>query len=211
MITVQGLTYRYNKHFQLSFPALKLERGGACLILGQSGCGKTTFLHLLGGLRRIQEGSVSIRDTAIESLDDRALDHFRGRNIGFIFQQPHLIRALTVEENLLLAQYLAGKSRDGKRVAETLHALDIDKLRKSHINQLSQGQAQRVAIARAVINHPEVVLADEPTSSLDDENCERVIDLLLTAIKINDSSLIITTHDKRLKDKIPHQLTLTRT
>jgi putative ABC transport system ATP-binding protein len=119
-----------------------------------------------------------------------------------------LINALSVEKNLFMAPFLAGVPVDRKRSHELLKELGLDQKSKSSVTQISQGQAQRVAIARALLNQPKVILADEPTSALDDKNCERVIHLLLELATKNNSTLVVATHDQRLKEKIKNQITL---
>ncbi|MEO1053038.1 MAG: ATP-binding cassette domain-containing protein [Bacteroidota bacterium] len=208
MIAIKNLTYSYDSSNPMAFPDWSLAAKEHCLILGNSGCGKTTLLHLLGGLLSPKSGEISLAGTQIEKLKGSSIDHFRSKHIGFIFQKAHLINALTVEENLYLAQYLAGIKKNKQRVSEVLESLDMIEKRKSKVYELSQGQAQRVTIARAVLNGPKVILADEPTSSLDDENTSRVIDTLLQQADLNGASLIIATHDQRLKEQIPNQFKL---
>ncbi len=178
------------------------------MLLGQSGSGKTTLLHLLGGLLRSQQGGITVNGTGITQLSESALDRFRGQHYGFIFQRNHLISALTVEKNLLLAPFLAGLKQDHSRVEEVLTQLGIADKKQAAIRELSLGQAQRVAIARAILNKPSVILADEPTSALDDKNCDRVSDLLLSVADQNRATLIIATHDQRLKDKVKNLIQL---
>lgn len=178
------------------------------MLLGQSGSGKTTLLHLLGGLLKLQHGSIIVNGTGITQLSESALDRFRGQHYGFIFQRNHLISALTVEKNLLLAPFLAGLKQDHSRVEEVLTQLGIADKKQAAIRELSLGEAQRVAIARAILNKPSVILADEPTSSLDDKNCDRVSDLLLSVADQNRATLIIATHDQRLKDKVKNLIQL---
>lgn len=208
MIKVQGLAYTYSKEKQLRFPDFSIATGEHCLLLGESGSGKTTLLHLLGGLLQSQQGNVLIKDTNITQLSASGLDKFRGQHIGFIFQKNHLISALTVRKNLMLASYLAEVRQDSNRLKEVLQGLDMCDYLDAPVNKLSHGQAQRIAIARAVLNHPELILADEPTSALDDKNCERVITLLLDVATQNNSTLLIATHDQRLKNKISRQIPL---
>ena len=128
--------------------------------------------------------------------------------MGFVFQKNHLIGALTVKKNLLMASFLAGLPQEENRVNEVLAQLGLQEKANSSVKQLSQGQAQRVAIARAVLNKPAVILADEPTSALDDKNCEKVINLLLEASRQSMSTLIVATHDQRLKCRIKNQIQL---
>jgi putative ABC transport system ATP-binding protein len=209
MIEVSNLSYQYPSGKLLHFPDFKLGQGAHCLLLGDSGSGKTTLLHLIGGLLRTQKGNIIIRGTDLAQLSETGLDHFRGKNVGFVFQKNHLIASLTVKKNLLLSSYLAEVKQDPSRVESVLEHLGLHENLNSAVSQLSQGQAQRVAIARAVLNNPAVIFADEPTSALDDTNCERVINLLLVVAAENNSTLVVATHDQRLKQKIKNQILLT--
>jgi ABC-type lipoprotein export system ATPase subunit len=185
-----------------------VKQGEHALLLGESGSGKTTLLHLMGGLLRGYSGSIQLDDTELASLSESKLDVFRGQHVGFVFQRNHLIAALSVEKNLMLSPYLAGLTIDTKRIEDVLESLGLYEKRKSRVNELSHGQAQRVAIARAILNKPSILFADEPTSALDDRNCGRVIDLLLNVATQNKSTLIVATHDQRVKDKISKQVHL---
>ena len=208
MISVSNLSYRYSSATSIAFPDFKVDSGEHFLLLGESGSGKTTLLHLLGGLLRNYSGSVRIKDVALETLSEHALDKFRGQNIGFVFQRSHLISALTVEQNLMMHSYLAELPVHSGRIEEVLNDLGIADKRKSKVPQLSQGQGQRVGIARAVINKPAIIFADEPTSSLDDKHCNSVISLLTDVANQNNSTLLIATHDQRLKDRIARKIIL---
>lgn len=208
MVSVKNLSYAYTSGEEISFPDIALQAGEHCLILGESGRGKTTLLHLLGGLLRGYEGSIEVDGTELKSLTEVKLDHFRGKKIGFIFQRNHLINALTVEKNLAMAPYLAGLQINHRQVDEVLTSLGLYEKKASSVTKLSQGQAQRVAIARAVLNNPTVILADEPTSALDDKTCERVIDLLIEVAGERKATLLIATHDQRLRSKIEKQIQL---
>jgi len=192
----------------MRFPDFVLRPGEHGLLLGQSGSGKTTLLHLLGGLLRGYSGSIVVDGTELASLSEAALDRFRGRHMGFVFQKNHLITALTVEKNLMLAPYLSGSLAEPGRISEVLSGLGLAEKRGSKVTALSHGQAQRVAIARAVLNKPSILFADEPTSALDDTNCERVIRLLLEVATENGSTLLVATHDQRVKDQIQKQIIL---
>lgn len=156
----------------------------------------------MAGLLRIQRGHVQIAGLDISKISEAEIDRFRGRHVGLIFQRHHLISALTVRKNLLMAPFLADVPQDDNRVDEVLARLGLREKKQAKISELSQGEAQRVAIARAILNKPEVILADEPTSALDDFNCERVINLLLNVSQQNQSTLIVATHDHRLKSII---------
>ena len=208
MIEVRGLSYQYSSGKRITFDDFDVSKGAQWLLLGQSGSGKTTLLHLMSGLLTSQEGKITIQGTDITQLSESRLDHFRGANMGFVFQKNHLIHALTVRKNLLMAPFLAGLKQDEDRIEEVLKELGLEAKGDSRINELSQGQAQRVAIARAVLNKPTVIFADEPTSALDDRNCERVINLLLNAAQTNHATLVVATHDQRLKSIFSNQLVL---
>lgn len=208
MIRTEGLTYAYHAERSIAFRNLEISRGQHWLLLGESGSGKTTLLHLLGGLLRAREGTIEVNGTELHRLSEAHLDHFRGKNIGFVFQRNHLINALSVRNNLLMAPFLAGIPQDNSRVETVLGQLSLLEKANVNVKELSHGQAQRVAIARAVINRPPLILADEPTSALDDKNCERVIDLLLEASVVNQATLVVATHDQRLKSKFQNHLQL---
>jgi ABC-type lipoprotein export system ATPase subunit len=208
MIRTANLSFSYDSKRTILFPSFSLNRREHCLLLGESGSGKTTLLHLLGGLLRGYSGNLQVNGTELSTLSETELDNFRGKNIGFIFQKNHLISALTVEHNIFMAPYLAGLPVDKIRAQKLLTTLGIEEKMKSAVTEISQGQAQRVAIARAIVNQPPIILADEPTSALDDRSCERVINLLLQVADSHKSTLVVATHDQRLKNKISNQILL---
>ncbi len=208
MLRFRQVQYRYPGSEPRSLPDWEAAQGEHWLLLGDSGSGKTTMLQLAAGLQTPQSGAVEVAEQPIHTLSGRALDRFRGQRIGIVFQTLHLVSALTVEQNLRLAQYLAGLPQDTERITEVLEPLGIADKRRRRPHQLSQGEAQRVALARAVLNKPAVLLADEPTSALDDRNCEHVADLLLTQARACGATLVIATHDQRLSRHIPQQLRL---
>lgn len=208
MVRTKDLQYSYSKSSLLTFQDLDLHTVSQTLILGNSGSGKTTLLHLLGGLLSPGHGHIEIEGIDIASLNENEIDHYRARNIGFVFQKPHLIKALTVGQNLYLCQYLAGLSQDKSRVNYVLSSLGIADRISYKVYELSEGQAQRVSIARALLNNPKLILADEPTSALDDENCDNVIQLLVKLAEEFNTCLVIATHDQRLKSVINHQISI---
>lgn len=208
MISTKNLKYSYDGTNWLRFPDLECQDNDILLLLGKSGVGKTTLLHLIGGLMSSKSGEIFIDDTPLHQLEKGKLDTFRGKNIGIIFQQAHFVQSITNLENLLLAQSLAGNSPDKKKCLEILSELDIAYKANDKPANLSQGEKQRLSIARALINNPKVVLADEPTSALDDDNTRQVISLLKKQTESINAALIIVTHDARLKQVVPHQITL---
>lgn len=209
MISVDSLSFGYSDHKVLSIPHLEVEEGQHLCVLGSSGSGKTTLLHILGGLLAPSEGKVLIGNTDIYGLNNQQRDKYRGQNVGLIFQKPHLIAALSVEDNLVLAQYLSGTAQDKGRAVEVLEELNLGHKAKSKVKSLSQGEQQRVTIARALLNRPRIILADEPTASLDDANAHKVIELLKSQAEKYKASLMIATHDQRVKDEFELQLNLT--
>lgn len=171
-------------------------------MLGPSGSGKSTLLHLIAGLRRPSSGTVLLEGQALSSLGEAARDRLRGARVGLVFQRLHLMPALNVRDNLRLARYCAGLPPDSPYLEHLLAILQLDGLATARPEALSGGQQQRVAIARALINRPGVVLADEPTASLDDDNARRVLDLLCGAATEAGAALLIATHDARVKARV---------
>ena len=198
MIESKNLTFSY-PGLPFAFPDISCAKGDVLLVTGSSGKGKTTLLHLLGGLQPPTTGSVSIDGINITSLSTTQLDQFRGTHIGMIFQQPHFIASLNILQNLRLAPSLANQKIDTDKAKQLLEQLGIADQAFKKPAQLSQGQLQRASIARALMNQPALLLADEPTSSLDDANCEIVANLLANQAAKNNAALIIVTHDLRLK------------
>ena len=130
----------------------------------------------------------------------------RKHKIGFVFQKLHLLRSLNVHQNLAVTTWLSGAASSKYRAREVLHQLGLVDKEYAAVSELSHGQAQRIAIARAVMNRPTVILADEPTSALDDRNCDEVIKLLLSAAETSQATLLIATHDQRLKSRISNTI-----
>jgi putative ABC transport system ATP-binding protein len=211
MLLTQNLGYRYRNGSLLHFPDLRCAAGEHWLLLGPSGSGKTTLLQLLAGLRTPTEGKVVLNDTMLSELKGAALDRFRGRQIGIIYQQPHFVRALNVGDNLALARQLAGLPADADRIQQLLDRLGVSHKIRSKTDQLSVGEQQRVAIARALVNAPGVILADEPTSALDDANANRVSQLLKEVAESVGAILVIVTHDARLREQFDRQVLLDAT
>ena len=207
MIKTESLKFSYDGKKYFEFPDINLDSGENLLIIGNSGIGKTTLLHLLAGILKPESGLINVSGIDISKFSDTELDKFRGDNIGIVFQKPHFISSLTINENLKLAQYLSPSktSGDAKKILESL---DIKDKYQQKPNQLSEGEKQRASIALALINSPSLILADEPTSSLDDFNCDNVIKLLKKQAKNHKAQLIVITHDARLKKHFKNNLNL---
>ena len=206
MIETKSLEFSYDNSFVFKFPNIKLKSNENLLVLGNSGIGKSTLLHNLAGILRPKSGSIMIFDQDITKLSELELDKFRGQNIGIIFQRSHFVNSLSVGENLELAKFL-GRNKKGN-IKETLDNLKIlDKINKKP-KELSQGERQRASIALAIINSPKLILADEPTSSLDDTNCSNVIKILKEQALKYQAQLIVITHDSRLKKHFKKSISL---
>ena len=210
MLRTQRLRYRYaDGGPEMAFPDLAVDRGQELLLLGASGTGKTTLLHLIAGMRTPDAGEVTLNGDAFSTLSTADRDLARGRHMGIVFQTAHFVRSLTVSENLMLARTLAGLDPDPARIAELLAGLGLSHKLYARVDALSVGEQQRVSIARAVVHGPGIILADEPTSALDDVNTDAVLDLLRTQASEAGASLLIVTHDQRLKDRMADRVELT--
>ena len=198
MIITKEVEFNYDNQIFFKFQNIDLKSNENLLIIGNSGVGKTTLMHLLAGLLKSNSGSIKLFDQELSQLSSHQLDRFRKNNIGIVFQRSHFVNSLTVKENLQLAQYIANKN-DNNRIESILKNLNIFDKSNKKTNQLSQGEKQRASIALAIVNSPKLILADEPTSSLDDTNCSKVIKLLKKQATDFGAQLIVITHDSRLK------------
>ncbi len=207
VVDIRDLKAGYGSRVVVSLPSLQIVKGNHTLLLGPSGCGKTTLLDVMAGIAEPMAGHVNINGTALETLGAGERDRFRGRNIGVVMQRLHLISALSIYQNLRLAQALAG-AVDEVRISGAVEALGISGKLDRYPRELSQGEAQRVAIARAVVNRPVMILADEPTSALDDANCMTALDMLFTQASACGATLIVATHDQRIKARFKHVVSL---
>ena len=208
MVTTRNLHFQYPTSSSFSFPDIELVPKQHLVILGPSGVGKTTFLHLLSGILPASQVMIYGDGTDITSLGRKALDTFRGEHIGLIFQQYYFVKALNVEENLRLRQFYPKKLKEDDRLYAIAERLDLTHQLKKKVQQLSQGQQQRLSIALGVIHRPKVIFADEPTSNLDDANCSRVLGLLKEEADLCGSSLVIITHDQRVSKHFKNHIVL---
>ncbi len=202
ILKVENLTKKYGKKdtevVALDNVSFSVKKGEFVAIVGASGSGKSTLLHLIGGVDKPTSGKVYINGTDIYSLNNDNLAIFRRRQVGLIYQFYNLIPILNVKENITLPCDLDGQKVDEKRLNELLYILGLEK-RINHLpNELSGGQQQRVSIGRAMINHPSIVLADEPTGNLDSKVSREIIDLLKVSNQKYNQTLIVITHDENI-------------
>lgn len=206
LIETRGLHYRYPPASRaaadtgqtLCFADIRLAAGDHLLLRGKSGSGKSTLLALLAGLLSPSEGQVLIAGTDLQSLSQRRRDAWRGECLGFVPQRLHLSSALTVLDNVTLPFLCAGLPPDTERAEGLLLSLGLQGLSGRKPHQLSVGQAQRVALARALVRRPRILLADEPSASLDDAHAAQMMALLMQAASDAGASLLVATHDARL-------------
>jgi putative ABC transport system ATP-binding protein len=204
-VEIEGLRHVYQargeRRSALRIGNLHVAAGAKLCLVGNSGSGKTTLLNILAGVLVPTAGRVRLGERDLFSSSESERDRFRARNIGCVFQTFNLLQGLSALENLTLAQRFAGvaPALARRRGLELLQRLDLSARSHARPAELSVGEQQRVAIARAVSKRPSLVLADEPTASLDDENASAAIELLLEACQ--DSTLIVVTHDARLQGR----------
>lgn len=197
-VTLERLRYTIGPRTILALDHWSVPDRGRALVLGPSGSGKTTLLQLLAGLALPSAGRILIAGRDLAAMSEGERDVFRGRTIGFVFQALHLVRALSVLDNLRLAAFLTGTERSREELEALLQAVGLGERAGARPADLSQGEAQRVAIARALVNRPRLILADEPTSALDDRNARTVIELLLARAEEAGAALVVATHDARI-------------
>ncbi|MDI9314366.1 MAG: ATP-binding cassette domain-containing protein [Hydrotalea sp.] len=213
MLTIKNLSVGYDKKPVALIKNFSLGAGEHGLILGASGSGKSTLLYTLAGLlpfikTKNDNATAMVDGNDLLTMTPRQADQFRGKTMGIIYQSLYLIRSLTVLDNLLAASYAAGLKQDQTHAKHLLRAVGIDNLADTKPDKLSLGQQQRVAIARAAITMPKIIFGDEPTSALDDNNCHGAMDLLLRVAQEAKASLLIATHDPRIKKYFDKTITL---
>jgi len=178
-----------------------LEKGQRVAIMGKSGSGKSTLLSLISGIIKPNSGDISLDSTSYKNLEESKLNDFRATNIGFIFQNFHLVSYLNALENVMLPAKVCNISNAKEKAIELLDSVGLSH-RLNHLpSELSGGEKQRVAIARALIHNPKIILADEPSGNLDDETGKAVMDKLFELIKKNNTTLILVTHSKEVASR----------
>ena len=208
MLSIRSVSHRYGESLVLVAPDLDLARDDHCALLGASGVGKSTLLHIIAGIVRPSTGEVTLEGEALYPPQPRT-DRWRACRIGVVPQKLHLLASLSALDNVRLAQYLAGRPADSE-AASLLGTLGLRSRFSARPAQLSVGEQQRVAIVRAIVNRPRLLLADEPTSSLDDASAQEALDLLFEAAQLTGALLVVATHDARIRARFPRQFELKR-
>jgi putative ABC transport system ATP-binding protein len=210
-IAISGLVHRHRGEKVLDVAHWQLAAGEQAVVVGPSGSGKTTLLSILAALMPPTEGSVQIAGVDLVALQSRGgheADRFRSRHIGLVPQQPMLFGVLDAVENVMAARHFAGLDTDRADAVDLLAAVGLQGLERRRPAQLSRGQQQRVALARAFANRPSLILADEPTANLDDERTEQVLALLCDRSREQGATLLVATHDARVRARFGRVLQL---
>ncbi len=208
IIEVQGVTKTYEERDVLKDLDLTVAEGDRISIVGSSGCGKSTLLNLLGTLDRPTSGKVIIEGQDLADLEEKELAKLRSQKIGFIFQLHHLLPQCTVLENVLIPTLASGKldretlQLTRERGTTLLERVGLGEHGTKHPAQLSGGERQRVAVVRALINRPKLLLADEPTGALDEQNAAMLVDLLVEVSNSEGVALVMVTHDRELANRM---------
>jgi putative ABC transport system ATP-binding protein len=205
MLSVRSVSHRYSAAPVLAAD-FELGRDEHCVLVGASGAGKSTLLHILAGIVRPTAGDVELEGESLYPPVARC-DRWRAARIGVVPQKLHLLPSLSAIDNVRLAQYLAGIRADAEADG-LIQSLGLQQRRDARPAQLSVGEQQRVAIARAVVNRPRLLLADEPTSSLDDGNAAEAIGLLFDAARTAGALLVVATHDARIRERFARRIEL---
>ncbi|MCL2520004.1 MAG: ABC transporter ATP-binding protein [Spirochaetaceae bacterium] len=213
MLSITNLikSYQSAEERQVIFSnfSLDLAAGQTLAVTGESGSGKSTLLNLIAGLDSFEEGSIICSDYDVGNLSEKSLAAYRNKNIGFIFQFHFLLNDFTVLENVLMPSLIDG-SNNLKRANYLLNKVGLNDKLNSFPQQLSGGERQRAAIARALMNNPPLILADEPTGSLDEKNSKLVEDLLFSLVKAERAAMLLVTHEQGLASKCAEQLVLNK-
>ena len=210
MLEARDLTLSYGQTRALNGVSMSVAPGESVAVMGASGSGKSSLLHCLAGVIAPDSGSVHIDGTDLTGLSDRSRSRVRLERIGVVFQFGDLVPELSLIENVMLPLQLLGQktaaARD--RALELLTELGIPDLADSRAGEVSGGQAQRAAVARAMVHRPAIVLADEPTGSLDSFNAEDVMDALIALTRTAETALVVVTHDNRVASHLDRLITL---
>ena len=200
MIDIQNITKRFGTLEVLKGITLHIDRGEVVSIVGPSGAGKTTLLQIIGTLDRADSGTLRVDGTDINTLTPRQLADFRNRHLGFVFQFHQLLPEFTALENIMIPAYIAGTSQKAakERAQELLSFMGLSDRANHKPSELSGGEKQRIAVARALVNNPAVILADEPSGSLDSKNKQELHQLFFDLRDQFGQTFVIVTHDEQL-------------
>jgi lipoprotein-releasing system ATP-binding protein len=210
IIKAYDIKKKYSNLEVLKGVNVEIKTGEVVSIVGASGAGKTTLLHILGTLDRADSGSLEIKETRIQTLNDAKLSDFRNRNIGFVFQFHHLLPEFTALENICIPAYIAKtpKEEAEKRANELLSFLGLSERGHHKPSELSGGEQQRVAVARALVNNPAVILADEPSGNLDSKTSKELHQLFFALRDKFNQTFVIVTHNEELANMADRKLTM---
>ena len=201
-LSVKNITKNYvldSKNLEvLKGTNLSIKQYESVAIMGKSGSGKSTFLQIIGGLDKPDNGEVIFKNNSIYSKNKNFISNYRNKEIGFIFQSYHLLPDLNVYENIILPSSISSNSHIKKKITQLINELNLNDRIYHKPHELSGGEKQRVAIARSLINDPSLILADEPTGNLDDETSKIVLDYLFKAVSNHHKSIILVTHCKNV-------------
>jgi putative ABC transport system ATP-binding protein len=201
VVEAKGLTKKYGEGSTaveaLRGVSIDVKAGELVAVMGPSGSGKSTLMHILAGLDKPTEGTVTIAGTEITTLPDSKLTRLRRAHIGFVFQFFNLLPMLTAEDNVILPLSIAGEKPDQKWLDELLQQTGLTERRKHRPSELSGGQQQRVALARALVTRPTILFADEPTGNLDSKTGGEILDLLRTSVNTYGQTMVMVTHEPR--------------
>ena len=208
MIQLRNITKSFGSLQVLKGIDLNIQRGEIVSIVGPSGAGKTTLLQIMGTLDKADTGTIQIEGTDIDTLSATELSHFRNQKIGFVFQFHQLLPEFTALENIMIPAFIGGASRKGakRRAKELLDFMNLGERANHKSNELSGGEKQRVAVARALVNNPSVVLADEPSGSLDSQNKQELHQLFFDLRERFGQTFVIVTHDEQLAALTDHTI-----
>jgi putative ABC transport system ATP-binding protein len=214
MVELRNVTRRYrqgeNTVLALDDVSLKIEAEEFVAVTGESGSGKSTFLHLIGGLDKPDKGEVIVNGLALQEASDKQLTEFRARDLGIVFQFFNLLPTLNVVENVSIPLEFQGvKSREAAdRAREMLKLVGMEKRERHFIHQLSGGEMQRAAIARALVHRPKLLLADEPTGNLDADNAQKVLEIFRRIADENLTTLVVVTHSVEVAESAQRRIHL---
>ncbi|WP_199554146.1 ABC transporter ATP-binding protein [Sandaracinobacteroides hominis] len=208
LLRLRGLRHSIGGRSIVDIDDWQLDRHRHALLLGPSGSGKTSLINIICGLVTPVAGDVEIAGERMTGQPAAARDDLRRRTIGLVFQTLRLVSALTVRENLLLAQRIGRRLQDPADVDRLIDLAGLSHRAHGRPRELSQGEGQRIAIARALVTRPALLIADEPTSALDDGNAARMMDLLFESAEATGATLLVATHDARIRDRFGQRLQL---